>query len=150
MQDSFGSAGHCDASNLMQEANICAGELIHAAEDGSELSDELKSAVDETKGLKGKNMKNVERVKKAEAATEAMQVWREQLSKPRSSRRCLMNVHQRDPERIADSATSYVAKLQAQDGGDKWLPEHAGEGCHCCSVRCCSTGNSKRPETSKL
>ena len=57
-------------------------------------------------------------------------VWREQLSKLRSSRRRLMNVHQRDPERIADSAKPYVAKLQAQDGGDKWLPEHAGEGCH--------------------
>ena len=73
MQDSFGSAGDRDASNLMQEAKICAGELIHAAEDGSELSDEIKPAVDETKGLKGKNMKNVEGVKKAEAATEAMQ-----------------------------------------------------------------------------
>ena len=50
MQDSFGSAGDRDASNLMQEAKICAGELIHAAAYGSELSDEIKPAVDDAKG----------------------------------------------------------------------------------------------------
>jgi len=73
MQDSFGSAGDPDASNLMQEAKIYAGELIHAAEDGEELKDEVQPAVDEVGGMLEKDMKKVENVKKAEAATKAME-----------------------------------------------------------------------------
>jgi hypothetical protein len=110
MQDSFGSAGDPDASNLMQEAKIYAGELIHAAEDGEELSDEVKPAMDETKGLKGKNMKKVENVKKAEAATKAMQEGMAEATLKTEELQKLLDecAPEADEERVADSAKQYV------------------------------------------
>ena len=66
-------------------------------EDGSELRDEVKPEVGESKGLNRENMTKVENVKKAEAATRAMQedMAEATLKTERSSRSCWMDAHQR-------------------------------------------------------
>jgi len=110
MQDSFGSAGDPDASNLMQEAKIYAGELIHAAEDGEELKDEVQPAVDEVQGLKGKDFKKVENVKKAESATKAMQEGMAEATLKTEELQKLLDecAPTADEERVADSAKQYM------------------------------------------
>lgn len=110
MQDSFGSAGDPDASNLMQEAKIYAGELIHAAEDGGELKDEVQPAVDEVAGLKDKDFKKVENVKKAESATKAMQEGMAEATLKTEELQKLLDecAPTADEERVADSAKQYM------------------------------------------
>jgi len=72
-QESFGGAGDPDASGLFQDAKVWAGELLHAAEDGVDVSDELTTSKDEGKGLKGGKFSDYEKAKEAEEAIEAMQ-----------------------------------------------------------------------------
>jgi len=117
MQDSFGSAGDPDASNLMQEAKIYAGELIHAAEDGEELKDEVQPAVDEVGGMLEKDMKKVENVKKAEAATKAMEEGMAEATLKTEELQKLLDecAPVADEERVADSASQYKSIMYFVD-----------------------------------
>lgn len=72
-QESLGAAGDPAASDLMQSAKVWAGELLHAAEDGADFSDELTSAKDEGNDLKGEDFTDYEKGKAAENVIEILQ-----------------------------------------------------------------------------
>jgi len=73
-QGAFGKAGDPDASGLMQDAKVWAGELLHAADDGVEQSDALKEVEKKGKAAKKKgDFADYENAKEAEKAIEKMQ-----------------------------------------------------------------------------
>jgi hypothetical protein len=72
-QKAFGKAGDPAASGLMQDAKVWAGDLLHAAEDGTKLSDELKEVEGKGKKSKDKDFKKYDNVKEAEEHIAEMQ-----------------------------------------------------------------------------
>jgi len=110
MQESFGSAGDPDASNLMQEAKIYAGELIHACEDGQELIDEVQPAVDEAGTLDGKDLKKFENAKQADAVVKAMEEGVAELLLKTEELQKLLDeaAPSADADRVEGSAKQYV------------------------------------------
>jgi len=73
LQESLGQAGDPAASDLMQSAKVWAGELLHAVEDGEDLSVKLTSAKEKGNAMKGKDFSNYDNSKDAEAAIKAME-----------------------------------------------------------------------------
>jgi len=73
-QAAFGKAGDPDASGLMQDAKVWAGEVLHAAEDGVGESDALKKVEGKGKASKEKgSFSDYENAKEAEEHIEEMQ-----------------------------------------------------------------------------
>jgi len=72
-QDSFGAVGDPAVSDLMQAAKVWAGDLLHAAEGGVDLSDKLKSTKDEGDALKGNDFTDYEKSKEAEDVIKVLQ-----------------------------------------------------------------------------
>jgi hypothetical protein len=73
-QDAFGKVGDPDASGLMQDAKVWAGELTHAADDGVAQSDALKEVEKNGKASKDKgDFSDYDNAKEAEEHIGEMQ-----------------------------------------------------------------------------
>jgi len=72
-QESFGGAGDAAVSDLMQSAKNWAGKLLHAADDGVDVSDKLTKVKGTGKDLKGKDFTKSDDLKEAEKAIKKMQ-----------------------------------------------------------------------------
>jgi hypothetical protein len=69
-QKTFGKAGDPAASDLMQEAKIFAGTVMHTAEDADKAAGKLKDLVKDATELEGEDMKRPATVTKAERLME--------------------------------------------------------------------------------
>eukprot|EP00747_Dinoflagellata_sp_TGD_P109858 gnl/TRDRNA2_/TRDRNA2_170803_c1_seq1.p1 gnl/TRDRNA2_/TRDRNA2_170803_c1~~gnl/TRDRNA2_/TRDRNA2_170803_c1_seq1.p1 ORF type:complete len:504 (-),score=152.36 gnl/TRDRNA2_/TRDRNA2_170803_c1_seq1:40-1371(-) len=69
-QKTFGKAGDPAASDLMQDAKIFAGTVMHTAEDAAKAAGKLKDLIGEAKDLEGENFKKPSVVTKAERLME--------------------------------------------------------------------------------
>lgn len=127
-QESLGSSGDPTASDLMQDAKIYAGELIHAAADGQELHDKIKQTVPEESEFEGKNMKDFEVVKEVEQAVQAMEEGTaEVVLKTDELQSSLDEVApEADAERVAGSAEQYVPLMTFVDEKFKDVPSTCG------------------------
>lgn len=116
-QKSLGSAGDPTASGLMQDAKIYAGELIHAAEDGVELLDNVKGEIPEEGKFEGKNMKDFKVVKEVEAAVRAMEEGTVEVELRTEELQSTLDeaAPEADPERVAGSADQYVPLMTFVD-----------------------------------
>lgn len=72
-QESFGKAGDAAASDLMQSAKIWAGKLLHARDDGADVSEELTTVKGKGEKMKGKDFTNSDTLKNAEENIKEMQ-----------------------------------------------------------------------------
>jgi len=74
LQESFGGAGDPDASGLMQKAKVWAGELLHAKDDGADVSAELTDAKGDGDSAKKKgDFSKHENILEAEKSVKNMQ-----------------------------------------------------------------------------
>lgn len=127
-QKSLGSSGDPTASDLMQGAKIYAGELIHAAEDGQSLHDDVKTIIPEEAAFDGKNMKDVEVVKEVEAAVKAMEEGAIDVELRTEELQSALDEAspEADADRVAGSAKQYVPLMTFVDKEFKDVPSTCG------------------------
>jgi len=127
LQESFGGVGDSDASDLMQKAKQWAGKLLHAKDDGADLSGELSDAKSDGDTAKKKgDFTKYENAQEAEKAIKKMQKFTVKGEETLEELTEMFELGHPSAEAVEDAAKQYNSVMYFVDKEFEEVPSTCG------------------------